>query len=148
MTSHTTYLHRIEPALNCYRYYALSLQPGLFEEWSLTRSWGRMGTKGRHLIVWFPSREQAERVYERTRRAKLRRGYRPTLFPLAPLCHPPSPRRQDTARRRRTSSQRPNPPQRTSAGQQELFSLGFFLPNAPTKGNKEFRERGTMHRIA
>ena len=84
MTSHTTYLHRIEPAHNCYRYYILSLQPGLFDEWCLTRSWGRMGSKGRHLIVWFESKEQAEQVYERTRRAKLRRGYQPTLVPSLP----------------------------------------------------------------
>jgi predicted DNA-binding WGR domain protein len=123
MTSHTTYLHRIEPARNCYRYYALSLQPGLFEEWSLTRSWGRMGTKGRHLIVWFASQEEAERVYERTRRAKLRRGYQPTLFSLAASCHAPTSRDRDAGQKDRTSCKQPTPPQRTSAGQQELFSL-------------------------
>jgi predicted DNA-binding WGR domain protein len=117
MTSHTTYLHRIEPTRNCSRYYTLSLQPGLFEEWSLTRSWGRMGTKGRHLIVWLASKEEAEQMYERTRQAKLRRGYQPTLFPLAPSINPPTLCCQDTLRKSLPSSQRPTPPQRTSAGQ-------------------------------
>ena len=123
MTSHTTYLHRIEPTHNCYRYYVLSLQPGLFEEWCLTRSWGRMGTKGRQLIVWFESKEQAEQVYERTLRAKLRRGYQPALFPLAASCQVPASRDRDAERKKSTSSKRPIVPPRHSAGQQELFSL-------------------------
>ena len=87
------------------------------KKWSLTRSWGRMGTKGRHLIVWLASKEEAEQMYERTRQAKLRRGYQPTLFPLAPSINPPTLCRQDTLRKSLPSSQRPTPPQRTSAGQ-------------------------------
>ena len=122
MTPHTTYLHRIEPVLNCYRYYVLSLQPGLFDEWCLTRSWGRMGSKGRHLIVWFESKDQAEQVYEHTRRAKLRRGYQPTLFPLVASCHIPASRNRDDVQKNRNASKKSTPQRRTSAGQQELFS--------------------------
>ncbi len=121
MTPHTTYLYRIEPARNCYRYYILCLEPGLFEEWSLTRSWGRMGTKGRHLIRWFPSREQAERMVERLRRAKLRRGYQLTLFPLTPSYPTPATQSYDAAREGSTAILKPPPPQH-EAGQQELFS--------------------------
>jgi len=128
MTSHTIYLYRIEPALNCYRYYTLSLQPGLFEEWSLSRSWGRMGTKGRHLMVWFTSREQAERFYERKRREKLRRGYQPTLFPIAPYCPSAAQRSQKTAREVLPHPRRPTPPQRAFEGQQEMFSLYAASP--------------------
>lgn len=120
MTPHTIYLYRIEPTRNCYRYYVLCLEPGLFEEWSLTRSWGRMGTKGRHLIGWFPSREQAERMVERLRRAKLRRGYQLTLFPLPHLYPTPETQSQDAARGSATAI--PKPPPRHQRGQQELFS--------------------------
>jgi predicted DNA-binding WGR domain protein len=80
----TLHLYLIEPARNCYRYYTLSVQPGLFEEWSLRRAWGRMGTKGCDKTLWFDSQLKAEQFYERKRREKLRRGYQPSLFPMAP----------------------------------------------------------------
>jgi predicted DNA-binding WGR domain protein len=122
MMSPTLHLYLIEPERNCYRYYELSLQPGLFQEWSLSRSWGRIGAKGRDKIVWFASREQAERFYERKRREKLRRGYQSTLFPIAPYCPSTAPHRQETAREVLPHPRRPTPP-RAFEGQQEMFSL-------------------------
>ncbi len=123
MTLSTLYLYRIQPDRNCYRFYELSLQPGLFQEWSLRRSWGRMGTTGRDKTVWFASREQAEQLYERKRREKLRRGYLPALFPLAPSFHIPTQGRHETERERLIPSKKPTRAPRASEGQQELFRL-------------------------
>ena len=123
MTPSTLYLYRIQPDRNCYRFYELSLQPGLFQEWSLRRSWGRMGTTGHDKTVWFPSRAQAEQLYERKRREKLRRGSLPALFPLAPLSHIPTQGRHETERERLTPSKKPTRAPRAAEGQQELFRL-------------------------
>ena len=122
MTPSTVYLYRIQPDRNCYRYYELSLQPGLFQEWSLRRSWGRIGTKGRDKTVWFASREKAEQFCERKRREKLRRGYLPALFPIAPSFHFHPQERHETGREVLTPSKKPAPAQRASADQQELFT--------------------------
>ena len=123
MTPSTVYLYRIQPDRNCYRYYELSLQPGLFQEWSLRRSWGRIGTKGRDKTVWFASREKAEQFCERKRREKLRRGYLPALFPIAPSSPIHTQGRQATERERLTPAKKPTRAQRASEGQQELFRL-------------------------
>ncbi len=121
--SPTIHLYLIEPHRNCYRYYELSLQKGLFQEWSLRRSWGRMGTKGRDKTVWFSSREQAKQFYERKRKEKLRRGYQSTLFPIAPYCHIEARGRQETERAILSPSKTARPAYRVSEGQQELFRL-------------------------
>ena len=118
--SSTLHLYLIDPARNCYRFYTLSLQPGLFQEWSLRRAWGRMGARGCDKTIWFDSQIKAEQFYERKRREKLRRGYQPSLFPMA--SHGPPPR----------SAGRPGPPpppttpaptaRPTPPQQQELFT--------------------------
>ena len=40
-------MRRIEPEKNMRRFYAMSIQPTLFGEWAVVRSWGRIGTTGR-----------------------------------------------------------------------------------------------------
>ncbi|TAX62854.1 WGR domain-containing protein, partial [Rhizobium ruizarguesonis] len=38
------YIERIDPSKNMARFYALSIEPNLFGETSLVRSWGRIGS--------------------------------------------------------------------------------------------------------
>lgn len=117
--SSTVHLYLIQPDRNCYRYYELSLQPGLFQEWSLIRSWGQVGSKGCGKTVWFSSREQAEQLYERKRREKLRRGYLPALLPMSPHDHMQALGKPELKRTARNASR--GPAHQVSGDQQELF---------------------------
>ncbi|MBN9245505.1 MAG: WGR domain-containing protein [Mesorhizobium sp.] len=74
MTQHL--LHRIDPARNMARFYLLSLQPTLFGEVSVVRSWGRIGTAGRCKIESHETGQGACAALARLKAAKLRRGYR------------------------------------------------------------------------
>ena len=53
-------LHQIDPERNRQRFYTLQLAPNLFGEWSLIRSWGRIGTSGQQRTSWHDSPEAAE----------------------------------------------------------------------------------------
>lgn len=75
MVSMTTYLQRIDPDRNIYRFYALDVERDLFGEWSLIRRWGRIGTRGRELVETFPDLQAACTAGERRRVMKERRGY-------------------------------------------------------------------------
>jgi len=118
----TLHLYLIDPARNCYRYYTLSVQPGLFEEWSLRRAWGRMGARGCDKTIWFASQAQAERFYERKRREKLRRGYQPSLFLMAPYGQRQAPASNRGKPGRRRLSTPASTTDQASPYQQELFS--------------------------
>lgn len=69
-------LHRIDPARNMARYYALSLEPTLFGGMALARRWGRIGTRGAQIVELHPSRAAALEALRRVEAAKRRRGYR------------------------------------------------------------------------
>ncbi len=66
---------RRDPDLNMARFYAIALQPTLFGEVSVIRSWGRIGTRGQMKLETFPSRPAAEREAVALERQKRRRGY-------------------------------------------------------------------------
>lgn len=68
-------IRRIDPALNMARFYGLALQPTLFGEVSLLRSWGRIGTRGQAKVETFAEPAEAEDAFARIERAKRRRGY-------------------------------------------------------------------------
>ena len=70
-----TVLHKHAPERNLHRFYALQLAPNLFGEWSLVRSWGRIGTPGRQRIDWHGTPAAAEQARDRLLHAKQRRGY-------------------------------------------------------------------------
>jgi predicted DNA-binding WGR domain protein len=72
----TITLHQIDPARNRQRFYTLQLAPNLFGEWSLIRSWGRLGTAGQQRTSWYEDPESAESALQRTLAQKQRRGYR------------------------------------------------------------------------
>ena len=65
---------RIDPALNRYRYYSISIQPGLFEV-SVLRRWGRVGCHPREKDTFFTDPVEAFRYANRLYRSKTHRGY-------------------------------------------------------------------------
>jgi predicted DNA-binding WGR domain protein len=69
------YLHRIDPAQNMRRFYALHVQPDLFGAWMLMRRWGRIGTVGQARGEPYQTPADAGVALARQRRVKERRGY-------------------------------------------------------------------------
>ena len=69
------HLCRIDPSRNMRRFYGLMLQPTLFGEASLIRTWGRIGSAGRCLIETFAEPEAAIRARAHLEAAKRRKGY-------------------------------------------------------------------------
>jgi predicted DNA-binding WGR domain protein len=69
-------LRRVDPARAMNRFYTLSVEVTLFEDWSCTREFGRMGTRGgRIMIGLYPSEAEARDAFQRLLAAKRRRGY-------------------------------------------------------------------------
>ncbi len=70
-------LERIEPERNMARYYTLTVELTLFEDWSCTRGFGRIGARGgRIMLGLFEDRAAAEAELVALLRAKQARGYR------------------------------------------------------------------------
>ena len=66
---------QIDPARNRYRYYSISIQPGLFEV-SVQRRWGRVGYHPRERDAFFGDFKAAVSYANHLYRSKTRRGYR------------------------------------------------------------------------
>ena len=75
MLFRSTLLFRIDPTQNMARFYILAIEPTLFGGSSLTRCWGRMGTKGQTKIDLFDTPVEAMEASKRLLMSKLRRGY-------------------------------------------------------------------------
>lgn len=71
------YCERIDRARNMARYYLLSIQPTLFGETAVVRSWGRIGKSGGEKTELFETEVQAALRFLELARQKRRRGYRP-----------------------------------------------------------------------
>jgi predicted DNA-binding WGR domain protein len=72
-------LERIEPERNMARYYTLAVELTLFDDWSCTRGFGRIGARGgRIMLGLFEDRAAAEAELIALLRAKQARGYRIT----------------------------------------------------------------------
>lgn len=71
------YCERIDRAKNMARYYMLSIQPTLFGETAVIRSWGRIGKSGGEKSELFETEAQAALRFLELARRKRRRGYRP-----------------------------------------------------------------------
>lgn len=69
------HLHCIDPARNKRRFYALSVQRTLFDEWALVREWGRIGRGGRLRADLYPSAGEALDALREIARRKGCRGY-------------------------------------------------------------------------
>jgi predicted DNA-binding WGR domain protein len=72
----TLHLRCIDPANNKRRFYAMSIEPTLFGEWSLVREWGRIGRGGRVRRDVFRSAGEALDALAALAEKKVRRGYR------------------------------------------------------------------------
>lgn len=70
-------LERIDPARNMARYYTLAIEVTLFEDWSCTRGFGRIGSRGgRIMLGLFDSQAAAEAELHALLRRKQARGYK------------------------------------------------------------------------
>ena len=70
------HLRCVDPENNKRRFYALSVQRTLFDEWVLVRRWGRIGRGGRWRQDWYPTAGKAIDALSELARHKTRRGYR------------------------------------------------------------------------
>lgn len=68
-------LKRIEPGLNVWRYYRMTIQRDLFGRTSLVREWGRIGCQGQVLIDTHEDVDMAASAMKRLASQKLKRGY-------------------------------------------------------------------------
>jgi predicted DNA-binding WGR domain protein len=73
---HDVALRRIDPEKNMARFYDVGVEPTLFGDWAVVRSWGRIGSRGRVLETWFSAASIALALADRYETAKRRRGYR------------------------------------------------------------------------
>ncbi|NTJ11738.1 WGR domain-containing protein [Rhizobium lusitanum] len=89
------YVERIEPEKNMARFYVLAVQPTLFGEVSLVRSWGRIGARGQQKVHLFDDEKQAVGLFLEILREKRNRGYRPKPSVEIPAIRRSSPQRVD-----------------------------------------------------
>jgi predicted DNA-binding WGR domain protein len=68
-------LERVDRNKRMARYYVLSIDPTLFEGFSLTREWGRIGAPGRRRIELYVNADHARMALDKWLRRKRRRGY-------------------------------------------------------------------------
>ena len=69
-------LDRRDPDANMARFYVLSIEESLFGDASLTREWGRIGTKGQRRVELHETKGRAAEALEAWLRRKQQRGYR------------------------------------------------------------------------
>jgi predicted DNA-binding WGR domain protein len=72
---HHIYLVRHDPDKNMHRFYQLHVTPGLFDDWSLVREWGRVGSPGTVRKDWFETEEEAQTARQRLVEVKQKKGY-------------------------------------------------------------------------
>jgi len=70
------YFERTDPETNMARFYALSIEPTLFGTPSLTRRWGRIGSRGQAKVHHFEREADAVLLFLDLLRRKRARGYR------------------------------------------------------------------------
>ncbi|WP_254436081.1 WGR domain-containing protein [Ruegeria arenilitoris] len=77
--SATTPVHliHVDPDVNMARFYGIELQPTLFGEVCVLRTWGRIGTNGQAMMVTYDDETQAAEALQKLEKQKLRRGYVP-----------------------------------------------------------------------
>ncbi len=75
----TTSVHliHVDPDVNMARFYGIELQPTLFGEVSVLRTWGRIGTNGKAMMVTYDDQAQAAKAFHSLEKQKCRRGYVP-----------------------------------------------------------------------
>ena len=71
------HIQRVDLSRNMARYYELSLEPTLFSEISLVRTWGRIGRRGQQRVDLYPTEQQALQTFLELLRKKRAKGYSP-----------------------------------------------------------------------
>ncbi len=69
------YLERHDDKDNLHRFYQMFVTPGLFDDWSLIKEWGRVGSPGTVRKDWFDTEEKAASASQAICKAKLKKGY-------------------------------------------------------------------------
>ncbi len=69
------YLEKHNTAINIHRFYRMYVTPGLFNEWSLIREWGRVGSPGKIRKTWFATKQEAEIAGLEISQGKEKKGY-------------------------------------------------------------------------
>ena len=69
------HLRRIEPDANLHRFYRMEIVRGLFDDWSLVRECGRIGSSGQVRTDWFDTEADAKDARFGVHMAKAKRGY-------------------------------------------------------------------------
>lgn len=69
------YLERHNTEKNMHRFYQLFIMPGLFDDWSLVREWGRIGSPGTVRKDWFTTEEEVVIARDTMIKIKLKKGY-------------------------------------------------------------------------
>ncbi|MCE6959268.1 WGR domain-containing protein [Cereibacter sphaeroides] len=71
------YLEKIEPDRNCFRFYAIRIEPDFFAEASLVVQWGRIGRAGRIWVRGSGTLRDVEDMGRKILKLRLRHGYQP-----------------------------------------------------------------------
>ncbi len=71
------HLRRVDGQRRMARFYSISLEPTLWGDFSVERSWGRIGTRGRTRLDLFADRRLALAHFLEILKRKTGRGYRP-----------------------------------------------------------------------
>jgi predicted DNA-binding WGR domain protein len=71
----TIYMERHDAKQNMHRFYHMFVTPGLFDDWSLVKEWGRVGSPGTVRKDWFDCEEAAEIAGQKIRNSKMKKGY-------------------------------------------------------------------------
>ncbi|MEP3047174.1 MAG: WGR domain-containing protein [Roseibium sp.] len=69
------FLTRVDPSRNIARFYRLSIEPTLFGDFAVQRSWGRLGTWGQTRLSQFHDLDKALSHKDCLMNRKLQRGY-------------------------------------------------------------------------
>ncbi|WP_170575706.1 WGR domain-containing protein [Ruegeria atlantica] len=77
----TTPVHlvHVDPDVNKARFYGIELQPTLFGEVTVFRTWGRIGTNGQAMMETYDNETQATEALQKLEKLKRRRGYVPVV---------------------------------------------------------------------
>ncbi len=69
------HLIHVDPDVNMARFYGIELQPTLFGEVCVLRTWGRIGTNGQVMMETYDDETQAKEALQKLDRSKRLRGY-------------------------------------------------------------------------
>jgi predicted DNA-binding WGR domain protein len=70
------YMERHDTENNIHRFYQMFVIPGIFDDWSLVKKWGRVGSPGTVRKEWFTTEQEAELASRQLSNKKIKKGYR------------------------------------------------------------------------